>query len=114
MDSTLLLRILSQIMLTTYVSPVIQVHLSVVGGNTGDILSSLLYMRAPYEIAVEDVNRIYNGTLAFSLRFETEIEATDCQKLLDNAERVAAQAYYRYIKREISNTSLFVLSAPGK
>ena len=71
-------------------------------------------MRAAYEIGVEDVNEIFNGSVRFTVEYATDALASNCLNVADIAEWKAAEWYYRqqrmgkYIVPVISTTGLAV------
>ena len=102
---------------TLYVIPLVrattEVHVAVFTynnlGGSSTSLGSLVNVRPAFEIAVEDLNREYNGTIKATIDFLIEDGERRCPNYGDNAERMIAEWYYRRRK----DNAIAVLSAGG-
>ena len=74
-------------------------------------ITALSFMQPVYELAIDDINEGYNGSVKFEANFITESRLSSCVDVLDNAERLAAQWYY---SQQRNPNKILVLSPPGK
>ena len=91
---------------------VINVEVAVVGFIPTVALPSLSYMRPVYEIAAEEMNRLYNGTLKFHVHFLTDQRLMGCLDVAEFAEQIVAEWYYK-LEHKANGGSVIVLSPPG-
>ena len=74
-------------------------------------LGPLHYNVAPRELAVENVNSQFNGSLHFNLELVYNSRHQSCSQYIDDVTDMAASWYYR--KRRAENVSLSVVVSPG-
>ena len=101
--------LIALIAIISRVHAVVDVQVVVIGWNNLFGLSSLPFTRPAYEIAAEDANRQYNGTLKVTVDFVTETAINNCNELVSNAERMVAKWFYTSDR----SNALPVLSTSG-
>ena len=92
------------------VTCVINVQIMVAGYNSTAHLNTLTYMRPFLDVAVEDANARYNGSVHLTIDYVTESGVRNCIELMDNIERMTSQWYYTKAKR---GDVVSVLSSTG-
>ena len=96
--------VLISILFCAYVQSVIAttaVHILLTGINKTDFtLGTMAYLRPMYEIACQDMNRQFNGSILFTVDFVTESDVNSCLDLSQNIERMISRWYYKNRKTE--------------
>ena len=101
------------LILPVVTNAILEVDIAAIGCfSRPPFLASLDWNVAPMQMAVEDVNIRFNGSVHYNLDFVYDITHTaNWRQYLDDAEDVAAKWYYR--KRRAENVSLSVVVSPG-
>ena len=110
-------RIALTVFLTTFIShgmAIKHIQIFVIGQTVPDSFSALAYTQPSYQLGVDDANAIHSGNLLLSVDFVSDSTLATCRLLDDNAERLAAEYYYRHIDKAINSNITLVLSATGK
>ena len=88
-----------------------QVDIATFGFTTKNVLASLPFAQPPIELAVEDVNSHYNGTLQFNVRFISEPSLLDCKVYSEEVSKLVAEWFYK--ERRPENEALSVVVSSG-
>ena len=90
---------------------VLEVDFAAFGSNDTNALASFVYTRPLIEMAVEDLNQQFNGTLKLSVRFISDDERLTCLEFESEAEDLFAKWYYQ--QRRPNREALSVVISPG-
>ena len=74
---------------------IVEVEIATFGFMSPRILASLNFIQPPIELAVDDMNDRYNGSIHFSVRFISfDNKPTDCQTYVQDVAFMVSRWYY--------------------
>ena len=98
------------LILSTTIVQGFEVDLAVFGFRSKTVMASMPFFQPPLEVAVEDANAQYNGTIKFNARFIADAESMQCSDYADEVSRKVAHWHYRD-RRPDSEALSVVISA---